>query len=94
MLRVVGVVKRLAEEAVVDNVPPLTAIFPAVVIKPFDPVMEKLVAVTSLAPSDRALPIEASERSMAVVIPPAPEDVMAIPVATGRLVSALSTRII
>ena len=43
--------------------PPLIAALPAVVIRPDDPVIDKLVAVMSLAPSDKALTISASDRS-------------------------------
>ena len=51
--------------------PPLTAISPAVVIRPVAPATEKLVAVMSLAPSDKALTISASDRSMPLVMVPA-----------------------
>src|SRR5256885_5007665 len=69
------VLKRLPVDAVVESVPPETATLPEVVMFPFDPVMEKLVAMTSLAHKERALTIAASERSSALVIAPPPEEV-------------------
>ena len=80
------VLKTEAEAAVVVKFPPLAAMSPAVVIRPEDPVIEKLVAEMSLAPKERALAISGSERSMALVIPPA-ADWTLIPAAMLRLVS-------
>lgn len=64
--------KSVAFVFVVVISPPLTAISPAVVISPVEPVIEKLVAVTSFAPRDNALTISESDKSRALVIPPAP----------------------
>ena len=50
---------------------PVAVIVPEVLMFPFEPVIEKLVAVTSLAPNDNAVTISGSDRSIAVVIPPA-----------------------
>src|SRR5579884_1964291 len=72
------VLNRLPVVLVVVTEPPLAATFPAVVILPFDPVIEKLVAVTSLAPKDRALTIAASDRSIPLVIAPPPVEVTLI----------------
>jgi hypothetical protein len=50
--------------------PPLTAIFPEVVISPFDPFTEKAVAVMSLPPRESAFTISGSERLIPFVIAP------------------------
>src|SRR5258708_18567662 len=102
---VAPVLKRLPVAAVVVREPPLAAIVPElvmfpvavtvpeVVMLPVPPAIEKLVAVTSFEPRDKALTRAASERSMPLVIAPPPEEVTAIP--DGRVLEAflLSTRI-
>ena len=70
--------------------PPLTAISPEVVISPELPVIEKLVAVTSLAPKERALTISVSERSKALVMVPA-SDCILMPVDRASSRSKFST---
>jgi hypothetical protein len=50
---------------------PFTAKSPAVVIFPFVPAMDQLVAVTSFAPKERAVSISASERSIPISTVPA-----------------------
>ena len=65
--------KSVATLLVVVMLPPLIAMSPLVVMFPEAPAMEKLEAVTSFAPRERALMISASERSRALVMPP-PED--------------------
>src|SRR5256885_6072672 len=77
---VAPVLKRFPVVAVVVIDPPLIARLPAVVISPLAPVIEKLVAVTSLAPRERAFTIAASERSRPIVIAPPPDEVIASPV--------------
>src|SRR5579884_2826505 len=90
-LTVVGVVlKILPVAAEVVTSPPLTATSPAVVMSPVDPAIEKLVAVTSLAPSDRALTIPASDRSIPLVIGPPPEVVTLRPAAKVLVLALLS----
>ena len=103
MLRVVApVLKSVAVAAVVVISPPLTArspevvispvavMVPAVVILPFEPLIEKLVAMTSFAPRERAVTIAGSERSRALVIAP-PAEVTLIPAVRASLVSWLET---
>src|SRR5258708_40311271 len=77
---VAPVLKRLPVAAVVVREPPLAAIVPElvmfpvavtvpeVVMLPVPPAIEKLVAVTSFEPRDKALTRAASERSMPLVI--------------------------
>lgn len=89
---VAEVLKMLAEAAVVVIFPPFTAMSPPVVIFPLLPVIEKFVAVMLLAPRDKALFISVSERSRALVIPPA-ADCILIPAVTARSKSKLSIRI-
>ena len=90
MARVVALVlNREAVSEVVVKSPPLTAMSPAVVIRPDEPVTEKLVAVMSLAPSDRAFPICSSDKSMPVVMVPA-SDWIRIPAGKASVVSRFS----
>jgi len=72
--------KILADVAVVETVPPLTATFPAVVMLPLEPVMEKLVAETLVAPKAKEVSIVEDDRSKAVVTwPPAvPKTLIAV----------------
>jgi hypothetical protein len=90
---VAPVLKRLADEFVVVNDPPLTAMLPVVVISPVEPVRVKLEAVISLAPSESALTIFALDRSRAFVIAPPPVEVTLIAAGIASSVSWLSTRI-
>src|SRR5882672_9946508 len=83
---VAPVLKRFTVVEVVVSEPPFTAILPAVVMLPVAPAIEKLVAVTSFAPSESALTIVASERSSALVIAPPPVEVTLIP--DGRVLDA------
>src|SRR5579863_3908358 len=84
MLRLVApVLNMLPVPAVVVMEPPLTATVPAVVILPLEPVIEKFVALTFPAQSERALTMCESERSIPVVIAPPPVEVIARPV--GRV---------
>src|SRR5579884_1713018 len=85
-LRVVAVeLNRLPVVLVVERVPPLTATFPAVVLLPEDPVMEKLVAETLVAPRAKEVSIVEDDRSKAVVT--WPPEVPATLKATGRALS-------
>src|SRR5205814_8220321 len=85
------VLRSVAVADVVVRSPPLRARSPEVVMLPVAPAIEKLVAVTSLAPRERALTISGSERSMALVMPPA-EDWILIPAGRASLVSRFSNR--
>lgn len=94
---VVVVLNKAAVVLVVVMFPPFMAILPAVVMFPEDPAILKLVRlmfpvvpVISFAPSDKALTISGSERSMALVIPPF-EDCILIPEDSASLVSRLSS---
>ena len=73
ILRVVAVVLNTVAVPLVAVVIsfPLTAISPLVVMLPVDPATEKLVAVISFSPRDKAFTISGSDRSMAFVMPPA-----------------------
>jgi hypothetical protein len=70
---VAPVSKSVAVVFVVVRSPPLTAISPVVDRFPFEPVIEKLVAVMSFAPRESAFTISESERSSAFVIAPPAE---------------------
>src|SRR5258708_6740139 len=89
---VASVLKRLPVVCVVVIEPPLSAKLPALVMLPLVPFTEKLVPETSFAPKAIAVPIDASERSMAVPIPPPPEDDILTPTGRLRAAAALSTR--
>jgi len=88
-LRVVApVLKILAVVAVVESVPPFTATFPDVVILPEVPVIEKFVPIMLPVPTDSAFVIFPPERSIPVVIPPPPDEILKA-VGSTRIVSAL-----
>ena len=65
---VAPLLKRLPVDAVVEIVPPFTATLPEVVILPFEPLMEKWVAVILPVPMRSALTILELDRSIALVI--------------------------
>ena len=82
--------RRLKVLAVEVRLPPLTAMLPAVVMFPFEPVIVKCVALTLPVPSRSALVIAELERSIPFVIAPPPVDVIAR--AVGRVFDAFDYR--
>lgn len=91
ILSVVGVeLNTFAVVAVVVIDPPLTATFPAVATLPLLPVIVKLVPTTLFAPSASAVTIVGLERSIPVVNPPPPDEVILSAVGTVCVADWLS----
>ena len=81
---------RLAVVAVVVKDPPFTATFPEVVILPLEPVIVKLVPTTLFVPRAMAVAILAPDKSIPVVNPPPPDEVILRPVGTVCVADWLS----